>query len=115
MLDSARISVLLASDFPILSESLLSIFKDTQDIHLTGCAGSEEELVQQMEKTSTRRRSGGYFDHVRQIFCVAFQNSQIPVENPRHQPGSQSRTNHRCFALWSRRRDWKKNYCCDTL
>jgi len=50
MLDSARISVLLASDFPILSESLLSIFKNTQDIHLVGCASSEDELVQQMEK-----------------------------------------------------------------
>jgi len=50
MLDSARISVLLASDFPILSESLLSIFKSTQDIDLVGCAGSEEELVKQMEK-----------------------------------------------------------------
>jgi two-component system nitrate/nitrite response regulator NarL len=50
MFDSARISVLLASDFPILSESLLSIFKGTQDIHLEGCAGSEEELVQQMGK-----------------------------------------------------------------
>ena len=50
MLDSARSSVLLASDFPILTESLLSIFQGTPDIHLIGCAGSEEELVQQMEK-----------------------------------------------------------------
>jgi len=50
MIDTARISVLLASDFPILSESLSSIFKDTPDIHLVGCAGSEEELIEKVDK-----------------------------------------------------------------
>jgi DNA-binding NarL/FixJ family response regulator len=50
MLDSVRTSVLLASDFPILSESLQSIFNSTQDIHLVGCTGSETELVQYMDR-----------------------------------------------------------------
>jgi DNA-binding NarL/FixJ family response regulator len=45
-----KISILLASDFSILSDSLLSIFKGTKDLKLVGCANSTEELTVQIEK-----------------------------------------------------------------
>jgi two-component system nitrate/nitrite response regulator NarL len=45
-----KISILLASDFSILSDSLLSIFKGTKDLKLVGCANSTEELTAQIEK-----------------------------------------------------------------
>src|SRR4249920_2804776 len=45
-----KISILLASDFSILSDSLLSIFKATKDLKLVGCANSTEELTSQIEK-----------------------------------------------------------------
>ena len=51
MADSQKkISILLASDFPILSDSLVAIFKGTKDLKLVGCATSLGDLVQQMEK-----------------------------------------------------------------
>lgn len=51
MADSQKkISILLASDFPILSDSLVAIFKGTKDLKLVGCATSLNDLVQQMEK-----------------------------------------------------------------
>lgn len=45
MLESRKISILLASDFPILSESLVSIFKKTEDLQLVGCADTAERLL----------------------------------------------------------------------
>src|SRR4249920_629808 len=45
-----KISILLASDFSILSDSLLSIFKATKDLKLVGCANTQEELMQQIDK-----------------------------------------------------------------
>ena len=45
-----KISILLASDFSILSDSLVSIFKGTKDLKLVGCANSTEELTVQIEK-----------------------------------------------------------------
>ena len=45
-----KISILLASDFSILSDSLNSIFKSTKDLKLVGCANSTEELTEQVEK-----------------------------------------------------------------
>jgi DNA-binding NarL/FixJ family response regulator len=45
-----KISILLASDFSILSDSLLSIFKGTKDLKLVGCANSTEELTAHIEK-----------------------------------------------------------------
>jgi len=45
-----KISILLASDFSILSDSLISIFKGTKDLKLVGCANSTEELTTQIEK-----------------------------------------------------------------
>jgi len=45
-----KISILLASDFSILSDSLISIFKGTKDLKLVGCANSTEELTMQIEK-----------------------------------------------------------------
>ena len=51
MADSPKkISILLASDFPILSDSLVTIFKGTKDLKLVGSATSLDDLVQQMEK-----------------------------------------------------------------
>ena len=51
MADSPKkISILLASDFPILSDSLVAIFKGTKDLKLVGSATSLADLVQQMEK-----------------------------------------------------------------
>jgi len=46
-----KISVLLASDFPILSDSLISIFKSTKDLKLVGCAVTVEDLLLQMAKS----------------------------------------------------------------
>jgi DNA-binding NarL/FixJ family response regulator len=45
-----KISILLASDFSILSDSLISIFKGTKDLKLVGCANTEEELLSQIDK-----------------------------------------------------------------
>lgn len=45
-----KISILLASDFSILSDSLISIFKGTKDLKLVGCANTAEELTLQMAK-----------------------------------------------------------------
>jgi DNA-binding NarL/FixJ family response regulator len=45
-----KISILLASDFSILSDSLTSIFKGTKDLKLVGCANSTEELTVQIAK-----------------------------------------------------------------
>jgi DNA-binding NarL/FixJ family response regulator len=45
-----KISILLASDFSILSDSLNAIFKSTKDLKLVGCANSAEELSMQFEK-----------------------------------------------------------------
>jgi DNA-binding NarL/FixJ family response regulator len=45
-----KISILLASDFSILSDSLNSIFKGTKDLKLVGCANTQEELMQQIDK-----------------------------------------------------------------
>jgi two-component system nitrate/nitrite response regulator NarL len=45
-----KISILLASDFSILSDSLTSIFKATKDLKLVGCANSTEELTAQIGK-----------------------------------------------------------------
>jgi DNA-binding NarL/FixJ family response regulator len=45
-----KISILLASDFSILSDSLISIFKGTKDLKLVGCANSTEELTTQIAK-----------------------------------------------------------------
>lgn len=45
-----KISILLASDFSILSDSLNSIFKSTKDLKLVGCANTTEELTTQIEK-----------------------------------------------------------------
>jgi DNA-binding NarL/FixJ family response regulator len=45
-----KISILLASDLSILSDSLISIFKGTKDLKLVGCANSTEELTAQIEK-----------------------------------------------------------------
>jgi two-component system nitrate/nitrite response regulator NarL len=51
MVDSPKkISILLASDFSILSESLISIFKNARDLKLVGSANSVEELNLQMNK-----------------------------------------------------------------
>jgi DNA-binding NarL/FixJ family response regulator len=45
-----KVSIVLASDFSILSDSLNTIFKATKDLKLVGCANSAEELLQQVEK-----------------------------------------------------------------
>jgi len=47
---SKKISILLASDYPILSDSLASIFKGTRDLKLVGCALTVEDLILQMNK-----------------------------------------------------------------
>ena len=45
-----KISIVLASDFSILSDSLNSIFKATKDLKLVGCANTAEELMLQVSK-----------------------------------------------------------------
>jgi two-component system, NarL family, nitrate/nitrite response regulator NarL len=45
-----KISILLASDFSILSDSLISIFKSTKDLKLIGCVNTAEDLTLQISK-----------------------------------------------------------------
>jgi len=45
-----KISIVLASDFSILSDSLISIFKGTKDLKLVGCANTAEELMLLIDK-----------------------------------------------------------------
>jgi DNA-binding NarL/FixJ family response regulator len=46
-----KISIVLASDFSILSDSLNSIFKATKDLKLVSCANTAEELMEQIAKS----------------------------------------------------------------
>ena len=60
-----KISILLASDFSILSDSLTSIFKGTKDLKLVGCANSTEELTVQIEKFPAAGAARGYLSNER--------------------------------------------------